>query len=101
MCLIRVSWTGKMFFALLIILSADAHWILLKLEIYSFHSSHAPITVLRFLIHSNYQVIIHPLCGSCISFIKGQKFPAEISLILTQKSVLQNKMISNRKIFVL
>ena len=75
MCLIRVSWTGKMFSALLIILSADAHWILLKLEIYSFHSSHAPITVLRFLIHSNYQVIIHPLCGSCISFIKGAKVP--------------------------
>ena len=33
--------------------------------------------------------------------LKEQKFPAEISLISTQKSVLQNKMISNRKIFVL
>lgn len=33
--------------------------------------------------------------------LKEQKFPAEISLILTQKSVLRNKMISNRKIFVL
>lgn len=75
MCLIRVWWTGKMFFALLTILSADAHWILLKLEIYSFLSSHAPISVLRFLIHSNYQVTIHPLCGSCISFIKGAKVP--------------------------
>ena len=64
-----------LFFALLTILSADAHWILLKLEIYSFHSSHAPITVLRLLIHSNYQVTIHPLCGSCISFIKGAKVP--------------------------